>query len=182
MKVKDKTREQLTEELEELRRRVAELEATQAKHLAVERVLQETEEEKQIMERVYRGAGEDVTGVVEVSELESVRETMGAIHMEEKIVDYIVRLTRATRNSEKYGLGLNPMISYGASPRAAIWLGLAARAHAFLMGRGYVTPQDVKSLAPDVLRHRIILSYEAEAEGKSSDDLITTLLERIEVP
>jgi MoxR-like ATPase len=140
------------------------------------------EEEKQIMERVYRGAGEDVAGVVQVAEVESVRETMGAIHMEEKIIDYIVRLTRATRNSEEYGLELNPMISYGASPRAAIWLGLAARAHALLMGRGYVTPQDVKSLAPDVLRHRIILSYEAEAEGKSTDDLISTLLERIEVP
>ena len=140
------------------------------------------EEEKQIMERVYRGAAEDVTGVVEVSELESLRETLRAIHMEEKIVDYIVRLTRATRNSEEYGLGLDPMISYGASPRASIWLGLAARAHALLMGRGYVIPQDVKSLAPDVLRHRIILSYQAEAEGKSADDLIEVLLERIEVP
>ena len=140
------------------------------------------EEEKQIMERVYRGAAEDVTGVVEVSELESVRETLRAIHMEEKIVDYIVRLTRATRNSDEYGLGVDHMISYGASPRAAIWLGLAARAQALLMGRGYVIPEDVKSLAPDVLRHRIILSYEAEAEGKSTDDLIKVLLERVEVP
>ena len=74
------------------------------------------------------------------------------------------------------------MISYGASPRASIWLGLAARAHAFLNGRGYVTPQDVKSMAPDVLRHRIILSYEGEAEGKTTDDVIDILLERIEVP
>ena len=140
------------------------------------------EEEKQIMERVYRGAAADVTGVVEVSELESVRETLRAIHMEEKIVDYIVRLTRATRKSDEYDLGLDSMISYGASPRAAIWLGLAARAQALLMGRGYVIPEDVKSLAPDVLRHRIILSYEAEAEGKSTDDLIKVLLERVEVP
>ena len=140
------------------------------------------DEEKQIMERVYRGAAGEVSGVVEVSELESVRETMRAIHMEEKIVDYIVRLTRATRNSDEYALGLGPMISYGASPRAAIWLGLAARARALLMGRGYVIPQDVKSLAPDVLRHRIILSYEAEADGKSADDLIKVLLEHIEVP
>jgi MoxR-like ATPase len=74
------------------------------------------------------------------------------------------------------------MISYGASPRASIWLGMTSRAHAFLNGRGYVTPHDVKSVAPDVLRHRIILSYEAEAEEKSSDDLIEILLERIEVP
>ena len=140
------------------------------------------EEEKEIMERVYQGAAEQVTGVVDVSQIASARETMKSIHMEEKIVDYIVRLTRATRTPEEFGLELAPMISYGASPRASIWLGLASRAHAFLSGRGYVTPQDVKSMAPDVLRHRIILSYEAEAEAKSSDDLINILLERIEVP
>jgi len=74
------------------------------------------------------------------------------------------------------------MIAYGASPRASIWLGLASRAHAFLQGRGFVTPQDVKAVAPDILRHRIILSYEAEAEGKSADDIIGIILERIEVP
>jgi len=140
------------------------------------------EEEKEIMERVYQGAADKVSGVVDVSEIEAARETMRSIHMEERIKDYIVRLTRATRNSDEFGLELSPMISYGASPRASIWLGLAARAHAFLLGRGYVTPQDVKSLAPDVFRHRIILSYAAEAEGSSTDDLIKTLLERIEVP
>jgi MoxR-like ATPase len=89
---------------------------------------------------------------------------MKRIHMEERITDYIIRITRATRKPEDSGLELGPLISYGASPRASICLGLASRAHAFLNGRGYVTPQDVKSLAPDVLRHRIILSYEAEAE------------------
>jgi MoxR-like ATPase len=140
------------------------------------------EEEKEIMERVYQGAAENVSGVVDVSQIDSARETMKSIHMEEKIVDYIVRLIRATRSPEAFGLELAPMISYGASPRASIWLGLASRAHAFLSGRGYVTPQDVKSMAPDVLRHRMILSYEAEAEGKSADDLLETLLERIEVP
>ena len=86
------------------------------------------------------------------------------------------------RPDTRFGLELEPLISYGVSPRASIWLGLAARAHAFLNGRGYVTPQDVKEMAPDVLRHRISLSYEAEAEGKSADDVIATLLERIEVP
>jgi len=140
------------------------------------------EEEKEIMERVYAGATEKVAGVVDVSEIESARETMLSIHMEEKIMDYIVRITRASRNPEEFAPDLKPMISYGASPRASIWLGLAARAQAFLSGRGYVTPQDVKLLAPDVLRHRIILSYEAEAEGKNTDDLIKVLLERIEVP
>ena len=140
------------------------------------------EEEKEIMARVCVGVAEKVNGVVEVSQIESARETMRSIHMEEKIVDYIVRISRATRNSEDLGLEIGPMITYGASPRASIWLGLASRAHAFLNGRGYVTPQDVKSMAPDVLRHRIILSYEAEAEGKTTDDLTSTILERIEVP
>lgn len=140
------------------------------------------EEEKEIMTRVNEGTRGNMKGVVEVSQIEAARETMRSIHMEEKIADYIVSISRATRNSSKFGLELNHLISYGASPRASIWLGLASRAHAFLKGRGYVTPQDVKSMAPDVLRHRIILSYEAEAEGKSSDDLIEALLERIEVP
>ena len=107
---------------------------------------------------------------------------MRMIHMEEKVVDYIIRLSSATRNPKEFGLDIGPMINFGASPRASIWLGLAARASAFLNGRGYVTPQDVKSLAPDVLRHRILLSYEAEAEGRTTDDLIKILLERIEVP
>jgi MoxR-like ATPase len=140
------------------------------------------EEEKQIMARVSKGFAEGVHGVVEPSQIESARAAMRSIHMEEKIVDYIVRISRATRSPEEVGLELGPMITYGASPRASIWLGLASRAHALLSGRGYVTPQDVKTMAPDVLRHRLILSYEAEAEGKSPDDLINTLLERIEVP
>ncbi|MBL7225444.1 MAG: MoxR family ATPase [Desulfobacteraceae bacterium] len=140
------------------------------------------EEEKEIMERVYGGVVEDIEGVVDVAQIRSASVTMNAIHMEERIMDYIVRLARATRNPKKFDLDIAPMISYGASPRASIWLGLASRAHAFLNGRGYVTPQDVKSMAPDVLRHRIILSYEAEAEEMSTDDLIKRLLERIEVP
>jgi len=140
------------------------------------------EEEKEIMQRVEKGVAEEVKGIVDVSCIESAKEVMRSIHMEEKIMDYIVRISRATRYPKEFGLNLGPMISYGASPRASIWLGQASRAHAFLNGRGYVTPQDVKSMAPDVLRHRIILSYEAEAEGKTADDLIATLLERIEVP
>ena len=141
-----------------------------------------TEEEKEIMNRVYAGVAEEISGVVAVSDINSARAAMRAIHMEEKITDYIVQLSGATRNPGNFGLDIGSMISYGASPRASIWLGMAARAHAFLNGRGYVTPQDVKSMAPDVLRHRILLSYEAEAEGKTTDDLIEVLLERIEVP
>ncbi|MBW2266459.1 MAG: MoxR family ATPase [Deltaproteobacteria bacterium] len=139
-------------------------------------------EEREIMVRAKMEAPDNVTGVVEVARLDAAKKIMKSIHMEEKIVDYIVRISRASRNPEEFGLKLGPMISYGASPRASIWLGLASQAHAFLSGRGYVTPQDVKSMAPDVLRHRLILSYEAEAEGISTDDLIATLLERIEVP
>ncbi|MBW2623906.1 MAG: MoxR family ATPase [Deltaproteobacteria bacterium] len=140
------------------------------------------EEEKEIMERFYGQAMEPVNGVVSPEKIESATRTMKSIHMEEKIMDYIIRLIRATRDPVEFGLDMGSMISYGASPRASIWLGLTSRAHAFLNGRGYVTPQDVKSMAPDILRHRIILSYEAEAEGTSTDDLIDILLERIEVP
>lgn len=141
------------------------------------------DEEKEIMDRVYKAAAENVHAVVEVSQIKSAKQTIQSIHMEEKIVDYIVRIATASRNPEAFGLAdIAPMIAYGASPRASIWLGLASRAHAFFNGRGYVTPQDVKSMAPDVLRHRILLSYEAEAEEKSTDDLIKVLLERIEVP
>jgi MoxR-like ATPase len=140
------------------------------------------QEEKEIMDRVYRKVADDVNGVVEVARIESAKEAILSIHMEEKIVDYIVSICNASRNPQAYGLDIAPLIAYGASPRASIWLGLASQAHAFLRGRGYVTPQDVKSMAPDVLRHRIILSYEAEAEEKSTDDVIEILLERIEVP
>jgi MoxR-like ATPase len=139
-------------------------------------------EEKEIMDRFNNAVTENVKGVVEVPQIDLVKKVIRSIHMEEKIVDYIVSISRATRSPQEFGLDIGPMISYGASPRASIWLDQASRAHAFLNGRGYVTPQDVKSMAPDVLRHRIILSYEAEAEGKSTDDLIESLLERIEVP
>ncbi len=140
------------------------------------------EEEREIMTRVYAGAEEQITAAVDWVRIAQAGQTMRAVHMEDRIMDYVVRLVRATREPESFGLELAPMIHYGASPRASIWLGLAARAHAFVSGRGYVTPQDVKTMAPDILRHRIILSYEAEAEEKTTDDLIDVLLERIEVP
>lgn len=140
------------------------------------------EEEKEIMDRMFRGATEKVQASIDVSAIASAREVMQAIHMEERLMDYIVRLVRSTRNPAEFDLDIGSMISYGASPRASIWLGLASKAFAFLNGRGYVTPQDVKSMAPDILRHRIILSYEAEAEMKTTDDIINVLLERVEVP
>ena len=140
------------------------------------------EEEREIMTRVYSGVENQMSAVVDWARIARAGQTMRAIHMEDRIMDYVVRLVRATRAPGAFGLELAPMIHYGASPRASIWLGLAARAHAFVSGRGYVTPQDVKTMAPDILRHRIILSYEAEAEEKTTDDLIRVLLERIEVP
>jgi len=140
------------------------------------------EEEREIMTRVYGGMEGQMTGAVDWTRIAQAGQIMRAIHMEDRIMDYVVRLVRATREPEAFGLELAPMIQYGASPRASIWLGMAARAHAFVSGRGYVTPQDVKTMAPDILRHRIILSYEAEAEEKTTDDLIEVLLERIEVP
>ena len=104
------------------------------------------------------------------------------IYIDEKVKDYIVHIGCATRDPKKYGLDLTNLISYGASPRATIFLAVAAKAHAFVQQRGYVTPQDVKSIGPDVLRHRVIVSYEAEAEDKTSEDVIQTIFDNIEVP
>ncbi len=139
-------------------------------------------EEKEIMKRVYSGIDEIPVNKIDASVLLSAKNLVGQIHMEEKVLDYIVRLVNVTRKSTEFGLDLDHLIAYGASPRASIFLGMAARAHAFLAGRGYVTPQDVKSMAYDVLRHRILLSYEAEADGLSTDDIIFQILERLEVP
>jgi MoxR-like ATPase len=140
------------------------------------------EEEKEIVKRTRSGILQNTAPVVEVSALTSARGTLNDIHMEDRLLDYIVRLTGATRNPAEFKLDIDSMISYGASPRASIWLEAASRAHAFLNGRGYVTPQDVKSMTPEVFRHRILLSYEAEAEGQTTDDIVDVLLERVEVP
>ena len=111
------------------------------------------------------------------------RKTVDEIYMDEKIEKYIVDLVAATRNPEEYKLAdLKGLIQYGASPRASISLAVAAKAYAFLQGRGYVTPQDVKSIGLDVLRHRVIVSYEAEAEEKTSEDIIKKIFEEVEVP
>jgi MoxR-like ATPase len=103
--------------------------------------------------------------------------------MDDRVKDYIVNVVFATREPEKNGLkDLAPLIEYGASPRASIALNLAARAHAFLRHRGYVTPEDVKAIGPDVLRHRVVLSYEAEAEEVSAEDIVRRVFEVVEVP
>ena len=124
----------------------------------------------------------DVSAVITPADIAEVRAVVDEIYIDEKVKDYIVDIVCATRDPKKYGLDLSNLISYGASPRATIFLAVAAKAHAFVQQRGYVTPQDVKSIGPDVLRHRVIVSYEAEAEDKTSEDVIQTIFDNIEVP
>jgi len=141
------------------------------------------DEERRIMDANARTKTPfDVRPVVEPEAVLRAREVVDEIYMDEKIKDYLLNIVFATREPESFGLKIRAFIRYGASPRATLCLAVAARAHAFLEGRGYVTPQDVKSIAPDVLRHRLLVSYEAEAEGKTSDDLIQTLLSELPVP
>ncbi len=124
----------------------------------------------------------DVRPVIKPSDIAEVRSIIDEIYIDDKVKDYIVDIVCATRDPQKYGLKLANLISYGASPRATIYLAVAAKAHAFIQQRGYVTPQDVKSVGLDVLRHRVIVSYEAEAEDKTSEDVIRTIFDNIEVP
>jgi MoxR-like ATPase len=123
-----------------------------------------------------------VQPVVSVEEIARARRVVNTIYVDDKIKDYIVDLVLATRNPKAAGLDLNGYIQTGASPRASINLTLASRAAAFLDGRGYVTPQDVKKLAPDVMRHRVTVSYEAEAENITSEDVIQKILDTLPVP
>ncbi len=124
----------------------------------------------------------DIRPAIKPGDIAAVRAVVDEIYIDEKVKDYIVDIVCATRDPQKYGLKLANFISYGASPRATIYLAVAAKAHAFIQQRGYVTPQDVKSIGPDVLRHRVIVSYEAEAEDRTSEDVIKTIFDNIEVP
>jgi MoxR-like ATPase len=121
--------------------------------------------------------------VATTADIFAARAAIGELYMDEKIEDYIVDIVHATRDPGAYGLEpLAPLIEYGASPRASIYLALCARANAYLKGRGFVLPDDVKTIAPDVLRHRVLTSFEAEAEDVTSDDIVARILARIEVP
>ena len=125
---------------------------------------------------------DDVQAVLSPTELADLRQAVDAIYVDDKVKGYLVDLVHATRRPAEYGLELTGLIQYGASPRATIALVRAARAHAFLDGRGYVTPQDVKTSAPDVLRHRLLVSYEAEAEELKGEDLLKRILDKLPVP
>jgi MoxR-like ATPase len=140
-------------------------------------------EEARILKRMATSSPKiEVNPVLEPADILRLRTLTDEIYMDEKIEEYIVNLVQATRTPKEYKLDLEGLILYGASPRATIYLAMASKAHALLQGRGYVTPQDVKSIGMDVLRHRVIVSYEAEAEEKTSEDIIKQIFDMVEVP
>ncbi len=138
--------------------------------------------EVQIIDRFTEGNDVSISRQVSAKEIIEMQQFNRQVYADRKIKEYVAELVDATRHPERYGLDINGHIEYGASPRASLWLILAAKAHAMVNGRGYVKPEDVKAIAYDVLRHRIILTYEAEAEEKTSDEIITLILDTIKVP
>lgn len=139
-------------------------------------------EEKEILKRVGFEKAVKVNPVIKTSELAEISSLIKEIYVDDKLKDYIVDLVFATRSPGDYNMDIAPYIQFGGSPRATIFLSLASRVRAFLNGRAYVTPQDIKTVAPDVLRHRIILTYEAEAEDITTDQIIAQVFESVEVP
>jgi len=140
-------------------------------------------EERAIMDLMTSPVSPTASRVSSLEQIRSARKVVGQIYIDDTIRDYIVDVIHATREPRQYGLGeLAPLIDYGGSPRASIYLAMASRAHAFLRHRGYVSPEDVKAVGQDILRHRIVLTYEAEAEEISSEDVIRRLFEHVEVP
>jgi MoxR-like ATPase len=141
------------------------------------------EEEKLILQRMAKGEIPEVSKVISVDKIMSARKIVADIYMDSKVEDYIVNIVFATREPQNCGLNdIKDLISFGASPRATLFLTRAARAHAFIRGRGYVTPEDVKSVGMDVLRHRIITTYEAEAENITPEDIVQKIFDSVEVP
>jgi MoxR-like ATPase len=140
-------------------------------------------EERQILDLMARTSNlPSAQPVITAAEILEARQIMNDIYIDDKVKDYIVDVVCATREPETYKIDLKPFIQLGASPRATISLTLAAKAHAFLQGRGYVTPQDVKSIGQDVLRHRVAITYEAEAEEKTSETIIQKIFDELPVP
>ncbi len=141
------------------------------------------QEEREIMTRIAARHKVEILPVIDPAEIIQTRQVVDQIYLDRKIEDYIVDLVFATREPQTYKLdGLERFIEYGASPRATIYINQAAKAQAFIQGRGYVTPHDIKTVGRDILRHRLILTYEAEAEDITSDDVITRIFDKIDVP
>ena len=141
------------------------------------------DEERSIVDRVTGAEWDDVRAAITPEQIVGSREMVRRIYVDDKIKEYVLDIVAATRSPSGEALeDLPQLIAYGASPRASIFMVEAARAHAFVKGRGYVTPEDIKQLAPDVLRHRVITTYEAEAEEVTSDDIVQRILDHVEVP
>ena len=140
------------------------------------------DEEREILNLMSGAAPPESSPVIDLEELQRAREAMQAIYVDDRIKDYVVQLVQATRRPREFQLDLEGLLQYGASPRATIYLVAAARAHAFLKRRGFATPEDVKAIGPDVLRHRLILSFEAEAESVTPDQIIQRVFDAVEVP
>lgn len=140
------------------------------------------EEERQILDRMGGTKLPQASVVVTLDDLKRAREAMQAIYVDDRVKDYAVSLVHATRRPREYKLDLEGLLQYGASPRATLCLVAAARGHAFVRGRGFVTPEDVKAVGGDVFRHRLILSFEAEAESVTHDEIIQRVFDAVEVP
>ncbi len=140
-------------------------------------------EEREIMDRYSVNETPKASKVVDPKDIISAREVVRDIYVDDKVKEYIINIVFASREPAKYGIDkIVGLIAYGASPRATLYLNLAAKAHAFLKGRGYITPEDVKAIGHDVLRHRVIVSYEAEAEDITSDNIVSKIFDAVEVP
>ncbi len=139
-------------------------------------------EEWEIIDRNAEVGFPEVKRVISPGDILKARQVVNQIYMDEKIKEYVLNIVFATRAPEEHKLDIRNLIAYGASPRASIYLTLAAKAHAVLKGRGYVTPEDVKAIGMDVLRHRVIVTYEAEAEEITSEDIVKRVFDQIEVP
>jgi len=143
----------------------------------------ERSEEREVLDRMTAGPEPVPRSVLDPERVLEARATVREVYVDGRVKEYVLDVIGATRSPQAVGLGdLTPLIEYGASPRAAIFLVRAAKAHAFLQGRGFVTPEDIKSLGYDLLRHRILLSYRADAEGVTADELLRRIFERVPVP
>ena len=139
-------------------------------------------EESDIIQRFTEGTHIQISKVISAEQLLEIQAFNQKVYADQKIRDYVSEIVDATRHPEEYGLDIDKKIEFGASPRASLWLTLGAKAQAMLHGRGYVIPQDVKDVAYEVLRHRVLLTYEAEAEDITSEQIIKSILDRIQVP
>jgi MoxR-like ATPase len=143
----------------------------------------ERSDEREVLDRMTRGAEPVARAVIDPEQVIRARRAVDQVYVDGRIKDYVLDVVGATRDPQVVGLGdLTPMIEYGTSPRAAIFLVRAAKAHAFLQGRGYVVPEDIKALGLDVLRHRLLLTYRADAEGVTSDDVLRRIFDSVTVP